>query len=74
MRVYLAELGASVSATTDAIPLPSIYDQALKHFVVGMCKYKDRKPDEARDFMALFDAVVQRYRIDFLEPTRSGRE
>lgn len=67
VRVYLAELGAPVTATTDVIPLPAIFDTPLKHFVLAMAKYKDRKDSEGNLFMSLFDAVVQRYRIDFSE-------
>lgn len=67
VRIYFAELAQKVSATTDLIPLPEIYETPLIHFVIGMAKYKDDRPGEAREFMALFDSVIQRYRLDFLE-------
>ena len=67
VRVYLAEIADAVTATTDTIPLPAIYDTPLLHYVVAMALFKDEKYDQARVFMALFDGVVQRYRVDFLE-------
>ncbi|MBU1003023.1 MAG: hypothetical protein KKE73_10930 [Proteobacteria bacterium] len=67
VKVYLAELPTAMTAVTDLIPLPEIYESSLIEFVTARAKYKDRKYSEGDRHMSLFDAVIQRYRIDFGE-------
>lgn len=69
--VYYVPQPTTLTATTDPIQIPAIYDNPLIWYVCAQGKIKDRKFQEAALFMQRYDATVDRYRVDLVkEPAR----
>ena len=53
-----------VTATTDSITTPAIYDNCLAFYVASMAKCKDRKFSAANQFMAMCERELYKERVE----------
>ena len=67
IKLYLANLPDYINLT-DTIPLPKNYEQPLVNFVTAEAWYRDQQDIRADKRKAMYEAEIDRYRIDFHEP------
>jgi hypothetical protein len=74
LTVMLA-LPATAAADTNAtLPVPAIYEQALRYYVLSQALYKDKQSARAASFLTLFYQVATNMRAELVEPLSGNRE
>jgi hypothetical protein len=67
LRVFYTQRPDDVT-TSDNLPVPAIYDKALKLYVVAQAMRKDLKHATAAALMAEYAAEIDRFRADYITP------
>lgn len=56
--------------STGAVTTPAVYDKALTYYITAHTLLKDKQVAAANNFFTLYQAEIDRYRIDFNEQIR----
>ena len=74
VTVYYVTKPAALSATTELVLVPAIYDQALTLYVAAQALLKEKKYEKSGALMSAYHAELDRFRQDHVEQTREPPE